>query len=323
VALYFERGFFALLFGTAALAFFMSPLVPSCVAVTLALTRDAGRHTFGIIRACGTVGFLVLILVFPPFLHRWQNSHGMSVLPGGPSEPALEIMFPIAALVVAAGVICALRLPQTDALGLRAPRGEWRRLFRHAPFVRLLAFALLANFAIQGPMVMFPILVRAHGGSLDTVSQMWIVPLLVEILLFALCGEMLKRIGPRGLLAIGVIAAGVRWLVVGLSQDLSWIFVVMVLHGVTVVGFMIGCPLYVDAVVPERLRSTGQGVLAMVGTSLGGICSCLCAGWMMDHLGTDVPFIAGGISALVLGCSVALIIPRPVRAGALPTEPTE
>jgi PPP family 3-phenylpropionic acid transporter len=322
-ALYFGQGFLALLFGTAALAFFMAPLIPSCVAVTLALTRDSSRHAFGVIRAFGTIGFLVLIVVFPPFLHRWQSSHGLTAVPGGASEPGLEIMFPVAAAVVAIGVIFALRLPRTAALTVRAPRGDWRRLIAHGPFVRLLAFALLANFVLQGPMVMFPIFVRAHGGSLDTVSQMWILMLLVEIPLFAVCGETLQRIGPRGLLAMGVIAGGIRWAVSGLCADLDWIFAVQLLHGVTVVGLMIGCPLYVEAVVPERLRSTGQGMLAMVGASLGGICSFLFTGWLMDYVGTDVPYIAAGTFALVLGCAIPLIIPPAVRADAGPADPIE
>jgi PPP family 3-phenylpropionic acid transporter len=320
-ALFFGQSFIGLLFGTAALAFFLSPLIPSCVAVTLALTRDSSRHAFGVIRAFGTVGFLALILAFPPFLHRWQSSHGMRAVPGAPSEPGLEIMFPVAAAVVAIGVYFSLRLPRTAALTMRAPRGDWRRLITHGPYVRLLVFALLANFTIQGPMVMFPIFVRAHGGSLDTVSQMWILMLLVEIPLLAFCGEALQRLGPRGLLAIGVIAGGIRWTVSALCADLNWIFAVQLLHGVTVVGLLIGCPLYVEAVVPERLRSTGQGMLAMVGTSLGGMCSYLFTGWLMDQMGTDAPYIAGGIGALVLGCAIPLIIPPPIRAGADPGDP--
>jgi MFS family permease len=81
-----------------------------------------------------------------------------------------------------------------------------------------------------------------------------------------------------------------------------------------VVGLLIGSALYVEAVVPERLRSTGQGILAMVGASLGGISSYICTGWLMKSEGTDFPYIAGGIGAIVLGCAIPLIIPSPTRA---------
>jgi PPP family 3-phenylpropionic acid transporter len=317
-ALYFCRGFLALFIGTAVLACFSTALIPSCVAVTLALTKDAGRHAFGFSRAWGTVGFLVFVVFFPPLLHYSQQIRGLIPATGGPSERGLEIMFFATGLVVLITGIIARRLPRTEALTVRAPRGDWRRLMRHQPFVRLLGFALLAFFFLQGPMGLFPIFVRAHGGSLDLVSRMWIPMLLVEIPLIALSGESLARIGSRGLLAIGVIAGGSRWLVCGLTSDLQVIFAAQLLHGVTVAGLIIGAPLYVEAVVPERLRSIGQGMLAGVG-SLGGISSYLVTGWLVENAGPDSPYLAGGIGALVIGCAIPLIIPPALRV-ALPIE---
>ena len=226
-------------------------------------------------------------------------------------------MFLATGLVVLISGVIARRLPRTEALTVRAPRGDWLRLIRHGPYLRLLGFALFAYLFLQGPMGLFPIFVRAHGGSLDSVSRMWIPMLLVEIPLIALSGESLARIGPRGLLAIGMIAGGLRWLVCGLSSDLHVIFAAQLLHGVTVAGLVIGAPLYVEAVVPERLRSIGQGMLAMAGFSLGGISSYLGTGWLVENVGPNSPYLAGGIGALVLGCAIPLIIPPAVRATAL------
>jgi PPP family 3-phenylpropionic acid transporter len=231
-------------------------------------------------------------------------------------------MFLVAGLLL---LICGLivwRLPCTEALMVRAQSGDWRRLLRHRPFVRLLVFALLAYFFLQGPMILFPLFVRAHGGSLDWISWMWIPMLIVEIPVIALLGETVARIGARGLLATGVIAGGLRWIVCGLSPDLTWIFAIQILHGITVAGLLLGAPLYVDAVVPERLRSTGQGMLAMFGISLGGISSCLCAGWLLENVGTNAPYLAGGIGAIILGCALPLIIPPAVRVTAVDGEET-
>jgi PPP family 3-phenylpropionic acid transporter len=313
-ALFFWKGFASLLFGTAMLAFFSTALIPACVAITFALTKDADHHAFGLTRTWGTLGFLALVILFPPVLHCSQSLRGLTVREGGPSEPGLEVMFLGAGLMVLICALIARRLPQAGALAVRARRGDWRRLLRHQPFVRLLIFALLAYFFLQGPMGLFPLFVRAHGGSLDAVSWMWIPMLIVEIPVIALLGETFARVGARGLLATGVIAGGLRWLVCGLSSDLSWIFAVQVLHGITVAGLVLGCPLYVDAVVPERLRSTGQGMLAMVGVSLGGISSYLGAGWLLENVGPDAPYLAGGIGALILGCAIPLLIPPAVRA---------
>jgi PPP family 3-phenylpropionic acid transporter len=324
-AMFFARSFAALLLATAGLAFFSSAMVPTCVAVTLALTGAGGARAFGRARVWGTVGFLVCVVAFPRLLHGVQQRAGLEPVAGGPSEPGLELMFPATSAVVFVGALLALALPRTGAVGVRAPRGDWRRLLRHGPFVRLLAFAGVAYLCLQGPMSFFPVFVRARGGSIDSVSEMWILMLLLEIPLIWASGASLERLGPRGLLAIGVLAGGVRWVVCGFADDLSWIYPVQILHGVVVAGLVIGGPLYVDAVCPDRLRSTGQGLLAMVGVSVGGIASQLSAGWLLENVGPDAPYAAGGIGAITLVCLMPLLVPPasrpPQAADELPRAP--
>jgi PPP family 3-phenylpropionic acid transporter len=311
--IYFASSFLGLMAATAALAFFASALIPSTVSVTLALAGNAGRHAFGFARVWGTVGFLVLVVSFPHLLDRIQDARGLVRVPDGPSEPGLAVMFPITTAIVMIGAFLTLSLPRTRELGLRAPRGDWRRLLRHGPFVRLLLFALPAYLFLQGPMALFPVFVRSHGGDMHTVSNMWILMLALEIPLVAFSGASLDRVGARGLLAIGVICGGVRWIICGFSGDLRWIYAVQILHGVVVAGLVVGGPLYVEAVVPERLRSTGQGLLAMVGVSIGGIASQVSAGWLLEHVGSDAPYAVGGIGALLLGCMVPFLLPKTSR----------
>jgi MFS family permease len=118
------------------------------------------------------------------------------------------------------------------------------------------------------------------------------------------------------LLAIGLIAGGLRWAICGFAPDLRFVYAASLLHGVTVAGLVVGTPLYVEAVVPERLRSTGQGLLAMVGVSIGGIGSNLMAGWLLDHVGPNAPYVAGGIGALVLAALMPVILPPARRLDA-------
>jgi PPP family 3-phenylpropionic acid transporter len=304
LALFSAQGFAAILLATAALACFQAPLIPATVSVTLALTRDAGPHAFGHMRVWGTVGFFICVVAFPPALHAVQELRGLVTDAAGVSQPGLEVMFPAAGALLLLGALVAFALPRRGAISLRAPRGDWHRLLRHGPFLRLLAFSLVAYLCLQGPMSLFPIFVRAHGG----------IPLI------ALSGAGLARLGPRGLLAVGVLAGGLRWTVCGLAPSLAWIYPVQMLHGVVVAGLVIGGPLYVEAAVPERLRSTGQGILAMVGVSVGGISSQLVAGWLLEHVGPNAPYIAGGIGALLLGALVPFLLPPASRPPAAEGE---
>lgn len=319
-ALALGSGFAALLLLTAALACFSTALIPTTVAVTLGLTRERGPAAFGLCRVWGTIGFFVVVAAFPYFLHEYQAWRGLTTVDGGPSEPGLEIMLPVTGALVLIGGLVALAIPPGGALSLRADRGDWRQLLRHRPYVRLLTFTFIAYLLLQGPMWFFPVYVRAHDGSLDAVSHMWVLMLIPEVPLIALSGASLQRLGARGLLALGVIAGGLRWTVCGLAPGSTLSIYVQLLHGVVVAGLVVGAPLYVDAAVPERLRSTGQGVLAMVGLSLGGISSNLATGSLMEHFGADTPYIAGGVGALLLGCLVPLWLPparRPEEDGGI------
>lgn len=294
-------------------ALFSTAAMPMGTSVSMAALGPSSAAGFGRVRAWGTAGFLALVVGFPFALDRLQLARGLTPEPGGASEPGLELMFYVAGTLSLAAACVAWRLPTGGEMAKRSRRGELLRLLRHRPYVRLLCFAFLAHLFLQGPIQLFPVFIRAHGGSIDTVSRMWIPMLLLEIPLVFFSGASLARIGARGLLAVGVIADGIRWLTCSLTDEIPFIYAMQLLHGVVVAGLIIGSALYVEAVVPDRLRSTGQGLLAMIGVGGAGVFSSAAAGWLLEHLGTNAPYLIGGAGALALGAALPLILPRPQR----------
>jgi MFS transporter, PPP family, 3-phenylpropionic acid transporter len=312
-ALAWLAGFWQLLLGAAALAVFSTGVVPLVISATLASLGEQGLYRFGLVRVWGTVGFFVVVVLFPPALHRWQRALGLPAAPVGSFEPGLAAMFLVAAALMLASVLVTLSLPDPVEIGPSARRADWRELHRHPPFVRALLFSFAAYLFLQGPMSLFPVYLRARGGGLDALSHMWILMLLPEIPLVALSGAGARRIGARGLLAGGVAAGGARWLVCGLTADPRAIYAVQCLHGVMVAGVGIGGALYVESTVPSRLRSTGQGLNAMAGAGVGAILSNVAAGWLIDHGGAETPFIVGGVCGLALAAFAPLVLPIPSR----------
>jgi PPP family 3-phenylpropionic acid transporter len=302
------KGFWLIVAAAVPLALVGTAIFPIMTSVSLALLRDAGRHAFGNVRVWGTVGYFVVIIAFPWMLEYFRTTDAAPAA-RGVSQPGLGLMFPITAglVFVAAGI--AFFLPKRGAVALRAARGDWRELLHNRAFLGLLFFVLGAQFLMYGPMWLFPLFVRSRGGDLDTIRSMWILMLLFEIPLVLLTGSGLKRLGARGLLAVGVLVGGLRWFLSAVTGDSALLFAVQALHGVTVVGLNLGSPLYLDAVAPERLRSTAQGILSMVGTGVAGVASNLTAGWFIDRAGIDVLYLGCGLGSLVLGASAWLILP--------------
>ncbi len=182
-------------------------------------------------------------------------------------------------------------------------------LLTHFPFLKVLLFVFGVFFFMQGPMVLFPILVRHRGGDMGTISYMWILMLIPEIPLVAYARRLFEIVGLRRVIVIATLVTGLRWLVSGLVPGLDALYAVQVLHGIAITGLFVGAPLMVEALVPERLRSTGQGLLSMLGTSLGGILSATLSGILLDSYGPEAPYIAGGIGLIAMGFLAPLLLP--------------
>ena len=309
VALFLQDGFAGFLVATAALAVFSAALMPTAVSVSFAQLHDTTGRAFGRVRVWGTLGFAAAVASVPWLLTALRSSQSLAPELRGGDEPGLAVIFALAAGLLLFVIPFALLLPRTHTSTTRAARGEWRQLFEQKAFTRVLGITLVAWAFVQGPMSLFPILVRAHGGGLETISGMWMLMLLLEVPLVFAFGASVERIGPRGVIAIGLLSAAIRWLVSGLVDDLDIVTAVQLLHGVTVWGLVLGIPKYVDAVVPERLRSTGQGLLAMIGMSIGSIISNLGAGWLIDRLDPFAPAWIGGLGALALAAILPFVLP--------------
>jgi len=299
------EGFVWILSATAFLSLFQRALVPGCVGLSLALLGPGGQRAFGYTRVWGTVGFGVTVVCVP-----WIVGEAGA----GEATPShFARIFAVAAALSLTAAVLVTTLPRTRGSTLRAGRGEWRALLSHRPFLAVTGACFLIFFTSQGPMVLFPILVREQGGDLRAISLMWLLMLALEVPLVAGFGSIHGRVGPRAVIVIGAGAGAVRWLVSGFASELSWVATAQLLHGVSVWGVVLGAPVYVDAVVPERLRSTAQAALATVGVGVASVLSNLAGGWLMEHYDPMAPARVGGVLSVAVTAVVAVLLPRPAR----------
>jgi PPP family 3-phenylpropionic acid transporter len=294
------HGFPALLGATALCALFARALIPMSLSVSIPAFADHA-HAFGVVRALGTVGFAVAMFGLPALLARDAQA------------PALGLLFPAAAALSVAAGLAALALPGGGALALRSQPGEWRSLVRNRPFVRLLVLCVGAFLFQNGAIELFPVLVRARGGDLESIRTFWLWMLAPEVVLVALLGTALARFSPRSLLTLGLAAGGLRWLGTAGVESLAWLGPLQALHAVVVLGLMIGAPLYLDAAVPPQLRSTAQAGFAVVSVGIGGATSSLLSGWLLDAGGPEAPCWVAGAGSLLLALVAPRWLPRAAR----------
>jgi len=322
VALSSRSSFAGILAATALLALFMTSFGAMTISASIATLGAAGHRGLGRVRVWGTLGFGAAALSVPPTLRALDRA-GVAFGESAPgaSAPALGFIFLAAAVWLVAAGAAAFAIQDARGAQPRAARGEWRALVRDRRFARALAFVFLAYLSMQGPMHMFPLLVRTHGGGVDAIATMWLAMIALEVPLMLGLGRSVDRFSVRGIVTIGIVASAVRWLASGATDDVRVLTAVQALHGVTVWGVMMGMPLYVDALVPERLRATGQSAVGLAGSSLGAVASNLIAGVLVDVGGGRAPALAGGALALVCALLLPWLLPNP-RSGLESAPPT-
>lgn len=291
----YAAGFVMLLLCLAFLSSFTAPAMAIASSISFAVLGKGGAVRFGRVRVWGTIGYLLMILGFPVLL---ANMGGDASVVG--STHGLNLIFPVAALMCLCAAVVLLRVPASDAVSVRAKREDLIALMRRSSYLRLLVLAFFAFGLLTAPIALFPIFVVERGGTIETVSRLWIPMLLLEIPLIYYAGAGLRRVGARGLIAAGIALDGARWLITILSPSLIWIFGIQLLHGAVVVGLIIGMQLYVEGEVPDRLRATGQTVLGAV-MSMGAVVSHLWGGAALEHLGADGPYLIAGPMSICLG----------------------
>ncbi len=292
-------------------ALFSTSMISMTTAVSLAALTD-GPQGFGRVRMFGTLGYLAAVMAFPWLAPRLAAAFGR-----GGEAAGLSWLFAAAAVLALPGAALVLSLPPSPGLGLKARPGDLRQLLGHKPVRRLIVFAFTSSLAMQGPINLFPVLLASRGGGVEDLRLAWMLMLSLEIPLVAFAGATLQKLGPRGLLAMGLLGEGVRWTATAAMPALGGTVALQVLHGLSAMGVLIGIPLYLELAVPARLRSTGQALIAGLGLGLGWIASSTLGGLLYDRAGSHAPFLAGGLLALALAAFLRLLLPEPYR----PAEP--
>jgi PPP family 3-phenylpropionic acid transporter len=299
----------ALVFGCA--SFFGTSVMPLGTSVSMAALGSQASARFGHVRVWGTVGYLILLVSFPRLLELWRERQGLADVSGEPGlGPGIFVGLAILS-VLAAVAVGGVRI--RGAAAARSRVGDVRVLLRHRPYQRILLFGFLAQLMLTGPIQFFSLLVAERGGDITDVANLWVPMLVVEIALVFLSGSATRRFGAKALIAIGIGADGLRWLLTLLAPDLVWMAVPQLLHGVVIAGLIIGSAHYVEQVVPDRLRSTGQAGFAMVGISFGTAFSNLGTGLLADAYGIEAPFLVGGVGAVLLAVLAIWGLPKPQK----------
>jgi MFS transporter, PPP family, 3-phenylpropionic acid transporter len=228
------------------------PIMPLGESLTMLAARG-GALDYGRVRLWGSISFVVLAVVAGRVLV---------------DQPAGTIFWMVLAAIALTTLACQL-LPD-----IRPERASSMALSILQPLRdRSFALFLAAAALIQGSHAVYyafgTLHWRAAGYSEDVIGALWAEGVVAEILLFIVGGRVLRRLGPARLLALGGLAGGVRWLVLGLTDSLPALVCVQTLHAFTFGAAHLGAIHFIAKAVPPAFSATAQSLYSSLVMGLG------------------------------------------------------
>ncbi len=224
-----------------------------------------------------------------------------------------EIVYWLSLAALAAAFVACLALPD-----VRPPQAERR----HPPLWSLATQPLFLLFMVSAALIQGSHAVyyafstlhwQAAGHSSFVIGLLWAEGVIAEIILFAISGRVVAALGPAGLLALGGVAAALRWMVTAETTDLAVLAVVQALHAFTFGATHLGAMHFITRSVPPALTGTAQSLYAAVVAGIGMGLATLAAGSLYEA------FTGGAFHVMavmgVLGGVLALVLMRRWKSG--------
>jgi PPP family 3-phenylpropionic acid transporter len=251
-----------------------------------AAVRAANRlgFSFGRLRVMGSSSFLVIILLAGSYLERHGTSHVYGM-----------VLVALAVTALAAWFVPRdhLHVPQA-----KSDRTPWWHLFRSKSFVILMISAAL----IQGSHATYyqqsTVYWNAHGIDNSTAALLWAEGVLAEIVLLFFAKNTLEKLRPTTLLLLGGSGAIVRWIVIGSTTSLPWLFATNWLHALSFAATYLGAIRAVERRVPVEQRATAQGVIGAAQAGGGMVFCGLIGGFTFKHYQGQAFYFMAGFAAV-------------------------
>lgn len=281
------HGFLPMAAAVLVYAVFRSPLIP--LANSMTFRALAGQpQGFAAIRLWGTIGYIVVAVVTGILMDRIGLRAGLTGI----------------ALTMLACSVVGWRGRSRERVGLPPVhfRGFLRSL-RDRQFVLLLLATCLAQMSFGPYTTFFTIHLEQLGLSKAFAGTAWALAAGSELLVMLAWRRLWPRASPRSWLTAALAAHALRWsLFVAVRNPLA-ILAIQLTHAFTFGVFYLAAVQMVDALAPDELRATAQGVFASVAFGLGGLAGNTLAGLLYRPLG--MAWLYAAAACLAAGATIA------------------
>jgi PPP family 3-phenylpropionic acid transporter len=283
--IFFHVHSFALLYlCMAAFFFFQQPMTSLNDSQLLLIVTRTGK-SYASFRVYGSTGFAFAALFFGMLL-RYLGA-GATVY--------------LSLLSICVSLVLCLFLK--DVRGGRAYKpmdlGEMLKIVSSRKFLWFLLLIMIMSIAHRTNDGFLALYLRQLGANESIVGYAWMVSAISEIPMFLFLSKYGHRYKELPLLALAGFLYIVRFLLISIISDPRWGIAIQAMHSVTFGIFLFTALRYIQQIVPDEYRASGQAIFAVTWSSLAGLISGTLGGWIFDAWGGRTLYLTAAGMALI------------------------
>ncbi|RKN84999.1 MFS transporter [Paenibacillus ginsengarvi] len=267
--------------------FFHTPINGLNDSLTLLTIRRSGK-SYASFRVWGSLGFAFSSVVFGFVLHTVGVEK--------------TIWFTVG--TISLSLVLAYFLKDRSRGGPAAGSGAVKMsgfvgILKQPGLLLFLALIFTMSFAHRTNDGFLALTMRGMGASDTVIGWAWTASSLSEIPMFYWLSKNGHKYKELPLLMIASFFYAVRFFLVSIVTDPIWIIPLQMMHSVTFGIFLVTALRYIQQLIPDEYRATGQAIYNIVWSCLAGLASGVVGGWVLDGWGAPVMYRIAATSGLV------------------------
>lgn len=263
--------------------FFQTPLNGLNDSLTLLSIRRSGK-SYASFRVWGSLGFGFASIAFGSLLHRTGIEY--------------TVLFTIGTILLS--LLLALLLKDRTADGGKGPKfSGFFQVLRQRSLLLFLVLIFTMSFAHRTNDGFLAITMRGMGANDTLIGWAWTASALSEIPMFFWLSKHGHRFRELPLLMIASFFYAVRFFIVSLVTNPLWIVPLQLMHSVTFGIFLVTALRYIQQLIPDEFRATGQAIYNIVWSCLAGLASGLIGGYVLDLWGAQAMYRIAAASGII------------------------
>lgn len=282
LALLLPQKEFGIMAGIMALFYLFQTPVNSMMDSMTLLAADRLNRSFPAIRMFGSLGYAVCAIIFGYVLQLYGS----------------DLTIIIALCTVGASLIFSLIVSDYQASLKKFEFGGLWVILRRTETIVFFAIITMVSVAHRMNEGFLSIAMRELGARDTLIGAASLASSVSEIPMFFLLAKFGHRFREITLLAIASFLYSIRLGLLSYATE-PWMMVALqTMHAVTFAIFYITALRFMQTLIPDEYRSSGQALFAVVWTGLAGVIAGTVGGALYDALGLSYVFRTGALFAL-------------------------